>query len=128
MKGIAAWFFGTAVLYVIVGMSIGIDMAMSQNHAQMPTHAHINLIGWVSFALFAFFYHLFPARAQGWLAMTHFAVAQLSFLVLVVGLYIVFSGDPEGGEALAAPASMVYLASMVLFAVIAWPVVTQGRD
>lgn len=40
-------FIKSAVVYIILGMILGIYMAASQNHSQMPTHAHLNLIGWV---------------------------------------------------------------------------------
>jgi predicted membrane channel-forming protein YqfA (hemolysin III family) len=126
MRRIAAWFFGSAVVYGIVGLVLGNYMAISQDHVQMPTHAHIMVIGWVSFALFGLFYQLFPEAAHGWPAMTHLLVAEFSFLALALGLFFIFAGDPATGEALAAPASLIYLASMVLFALIAWPVV-RGR-
>ncbi|MSP52002.1 MAG: hypothetical protein EXQ91_06375 [Alphaproteobacteria bacterium] len=62
MSGLAARFFGSAIVYSTIGLLLGIHMAICENHAQMPTHAHTMLIGWVSFAIFGFFYHAFPAR------------------------------------------------------------------
>lgn len=126
MQGLPARFFGTAVIYGILGMILGNVMAATQDHGQMPTHAHLMLIGWVSFAIFAFFYHQFPARAGTLLAQLHFWIAQASFIVLIVGLYLIFDGNVQAGEKLASTASMAYLASMVLFAVIALPALRRG--
>ena len=39
-------------------------MGITQDYAQMPTHAHLLLIGWVSFALFGLFCHQFPVAAD----------------------------------------------------------------
>lgn len=45
MKGAARLFFILAICYAIAGMALGIHMAASHNHAQMPTHAHIMVAG-----------------------------------------------------------------------------------
>ena len=61
MQGVARNFFTLAIIYAIVGMMLGLSMAMSQDHSQMPTHAHIMVLGWLMSSVFAFFYHLVPA-------------------------------------------------------------------
>jgi len=48
------------VLFVIAGMMWGPVMAISENHATFPAHAHRNLLGRVSLYLFGVFYHLHP--------------------------------------------------------------------
>jgi len=127
MKGLSAWFFGSALVYAILGMALGNVMGASGDHSQMPTHAHLMLIGWVSFAIFGFFYHLFAARAETLLARVHFWLAQATSIVLIVALYLIFSGRPEIGEPVAGMASIGYLLSMVLFALVALPVVRGAR-
>ena len=126
MTGLAARFFGTAIVYAILGMTLGLVMGITQDHAQMPTHAHILLIGWVSFALFGFFYHAFPLAAEGWLAKVHFWLAQVSLVVLVIGLFLIFGGQ-AGAEPVAAVSSSGMLASMVLFGAVALPIVMGQR-
>jgi heme/copper-type cytochrome/quinol oxidase subunit 1 len=127
MSGVSAWFFGSAIVYGILGMVLGNIMGMTQDHGQLPTHAHLLVIGWVSFAIFGLFYHQFPARAGSLLARLHFWLGQASYIVLIVGLYLIFSGNPEAGEPFAGIGSIAYLLSMVLFAVVALPVVTGRR-
>lgn len=123
MTGIAGRFFATALLYAVLGMALGLVMGITQNHAQMPTHAHTLLIGWVSFALYGFFYHLFPAAASTRLASAHFWLAEVSIIVLLAGLFQIFGGHPETGEPFAATGSIGLLASTIVFAILAWPVV-----
>ncbi|RUP00629.1 hypothetical protein [Hyphomicrobium sp.] len=126
MTGIAGRFFATALLYAVLGMALGLVMGITQDHAQMPTHAHTLVVGWVSFALYGFFYHLFPATASTRLASAHFWLAELSILVLLAGLFQIFSGHSATGEPFAAIGSIGLLASTIVFAFIAWPVV-RGR-
>jgi hypothetical protein len=115
MRGIARTFFATAVLYGVLGMALGLDMAMRHNHAELPTHAHIMVVGWLSFAVFAFFYHLFSGAVPHWLALAHVWLAQLSLAVLVIGLWLYYAGQTQY-EPLAAIGSLGYALSFLLFA------------
>ncbi len=126
MTGLAGRFFASAIVYGVLGMTLGLIMGMTQDHAQMPTHAHIVLIGWVGFATYAFFYHTFPSAAASRLAPVHFWLGQASFVTLIAGLFLIFGGRP-GADPLAAVGSMGFLASLVLFGVLAWPAVTGKR-
>jgi hypothetical protein len=59
-RGIAvkASSFPVAVFFVIAGMAWGSAVTISNAHAAMPAHAHLNLLGWVSLFLFGIFYFL----------------------------------------------------------------------
>ena len=127
MQGLSARFFSSAIVYGILGMVLGSVMGASGDHSQFPTHAHVILIGWVSFAIFAFFYHQFPEQAATLLAQAHFWLAQASYIVFMIGLYLIFSGSIGVGEFLTAVGFLAYLLSMVLFGVVALPVVSGGR-
>ena len=118
MQGVARNFFTLAVIYAISGMMLGLSMAMSHDHSQMPTHAHIMVAGWVMSAVFAFFYHLVPAARNSKLATIHFWLAAVSSVGMVVGLYILYGGNPSIEPVLGISA-MAYFAATVLFAFIA---------
>lgn len=126
MKGRAAHFFTSAIVYAIVGMLLGLFMGLTQDHSQRPTHAHLILIGWVTFALIGFFYHLFPTAGASRLATVHFWLAQTSFVALIIGLLLLFSGHPEA-DPIAGVSSMGLLASMLLFGAISLPVIWRGK-
>lgn len=112
MKGIAFWFFAAGIVSVVIGMVWGIAMGISGDHLLSPAHAHLNLLGWVTFAIFAFYYHLVPAAAEGALPRLHFALAVLGLVVIVPG--ITFS-IREASEAVAATGSVISLLSMLCF-------------
>ena len=99
-------------------MVLGNGMGARGDHSQMPTHAHLMLVDWVSFAIFGFFFHPFPERGDTLLARLHFWLAQASYIVFVIALYLIFSGQPDIGEPIAGGASIGLLLSMVLFALL----------
>ncbi len=86
----------------------------------MPVHAHTMVAGWLMSAVFAFFYHLFPAAAAGMLARVHFWLTAVSGIGLLVGLFVLLAGNPAI-EPLVAISSIGFYAGMFLFAFIALP-------
>ncbi|AZO01252.1 hypothetical protein EJ066_05065 [Mesorhizobium sp. M9A.F.Ca.ET.002.03.1.2] len=126
MQKVARNFFTLAVIYALFGMALGLQMAISKDHAQMPTHAHIMVAGWLMSAVFAFFYHLFPAIGQKTLATVHFWLTAISGIGLLIGLYIMLAGNPAI-EPLVATSSMGFYAGLLLFAYIALPVVWKAE-
>lgn len=125
MQGVARLFFTLAIVYAICGMLLGISMAMSHNHVEMPAHAHTMVLGWVMSAIFAYFYHLFPKLGASTLAMVHFWLQAVSGIVLVVSLYFLLAGN-ESIEPVTAVASMGFLAGMLLFAYISLPAIWKA--
>lgn len=123
MTGNAGRFFASAIIYAVLGMMLGLYMGMTEDHSQMPTHAHFLVIGWVTFAIYGFFYHAFPSAVANRLANAHFWLAEISLVILLVGLFGIFGGKPDLGEPLAAVGSIGILLSVILFAFIAWPIV-----
>jgi cbb3-type cytochrome oxidase subunit 1 len=118
MQGVARNFFTLAIIFSVLGMMLGLSMAMSHDHAQMPTHAHIMVLGWVMSSIFAFFYHLVPAARSSRLAIVHFWLSALSSIGLVIGLFLLYGGNPSA-EPIAAICSMGFFAATLLFAFIA---------
>ncbi|HEY3148276.1 MAG TPA: hypothetical protein VGJ75_18100 [Dongiaceae bacterium] len=50
---IPSLFFRTAVLLAIAGIVLGIFMGVNQDFRLAHMHAHLNLLGWVSFFILA---------------------------------------------------------------------------
>jgi hypothetical protein len=98
-------------------MILGIFMAASGDHGQAPTHAHLNLLGWVSMAVFGLVYRAFPTLAKGALPKIHFWIMNVGVIGMIIGLFLMFNGRMEF-EALTAAASMLVLVGMLLFAFI----------
>lgn len=111
MRGVALWFFASAVVYVSLGMIFGLWMSASGDHMLAPAHAHLNLVGWVTMALFGVYYHLVPS-AQGRLATLHFALATIGVWLMAPGIALAILGKTEVPVVIG---SFCTLASMLLF-------------
>ncbi|WP_245307915.1 hypothetical protein [Hoeflea sp. IMCC20628] len=87
-------------------------MAISGDHMLAPAHAHLNLVGWVTMALFGLYYTLTPSAAATGLAKIHLGLAVAGVVVMVPGIAMVLKG---GGDGIAAAGSMLTAASMLVF-------------
>ena len=112
MKRIDLYFLILAVILLIGGVVLGIFMAMHKDYQLAPVHAHVNLVGWVSLAIFGLTYRAFPRLKETRLAGLHFALAAAAGLAMPYALYraIVLQS-----EALAIIASVTFLAAAVVF-------------
>ena len=110
-----AW-FKIAVLYFVAAVALRHHMAKSGNHTMHALHAHINLLGWVSMALFGLMYRQFPAMAGNTLAKVHFWLYNLALPVQMVTLYLFLDGN-AGIEPALGIASMLAGLAIALFAV-----------
>ena len=126
MNKISKRFLLIAVIYGLVGMSVGLHMAIGDDHSQTPTHAHIMVIGWLSFAVFGMFYHMFEETAPKMFSTVHFWLSQLSFLGLVVGLWQLYSGN-AGAEPIAAASATAYAVSFLVFAIVVFQATSKTR-
>jgi hypothetical protein len=123
MPRVSNLFFKTAILFLIVGIGIGISMAITQNHNVIGAHAHINLLGWVTSAIFGFYYALNPIRAQGRLPLIHYGVYTAGVLLMSVSLYLLLLGN-AALEPVVAASSLITLAGVLVFA---WIVFSPAR-
>ena len=96
MRDIAFVFFLAAVLCVTGGMIWGLQMAASNDHSMVGAHAHLNLVGWATMALFAIYYRLTPQAAGGWLPRIHAAAAILGVGIMVPGIALATTGGSPG--------------------------------
>ncbi len=122
MQGVAKNFFVLAIIYGICGLALGLFMGMSGDHVQMPAHAHIMVAGWLMSAVFAFFYHLFPAARASRLAPVHFWLTAISGIGLVTALAFLLAGN-AALEPLVGMFSLGFFVAMLLFAWIALPAI-----
>ncbi len=113
------WFLRIAVLYIIVGVSLGIYMGASGNHALYPLHAHLNLLGWVAMSLFGLFYRIIPAAAETMLAKTHFRIYVPAHFAQMVLLTLVLQGNGALEPVLGLCSILVGVA-FVCFAIVVW--------
>jgi hypothetical protein len=82
-----------SVVYLIIGISLGIAMGASQNFTLRPVHAHVNLLGWTTMALAGLIYSVFPKAGESRLARIHFWLLNLALPVMMLALGLVLFGQ-----------------------------------
>jgi uncharacterized membrane protein len=112
MKRIDIYFLLLATILLICGAVLGIVMGAQENFQLTPVHAHLNLAGWASLALFGLTYRAYPQLAETRLAGLHFVVSATGSVLLPIGIgFAVLRGEPT----LAIVASMLWLLGVLLF-------------
>ena len=117
MKHLPYYFLSVAILQALVGMGLGIFMGITGDYTLAPAHAHNNLLGWVSMAIFGLYYAVAGAVAARRLAAVHFWLALVANLIFPLGIGLVVSGK---GEILSIVGSLLEVLSMLLFGFIVW--------
>ena len=115
---IPSLFFRTAILLAIAGILLGIFMGINQDFRLAHMHAHLNLLGRVSFFIFGGYYALAPHAASGVLPKVHYALCLLGLLVFMSGLTGIALGNDLSLAPLAAIGSLLLLGGFLVFAVI----------
>jgi len=119
MPKVSNYYFRTATLFLIAGIAVGLHMSISQNHDVVGAHAHINLLGWVTSAIFGGYFALNPAKAAGRLALVQYGIYTLGVVVMSASLYLLLKGN-AAMEPIVAVSSMLTFLGVLLFAWIVW--------
>ena len=94
MPRVSAAFFAVAALLLLGGMALGQYMGATENFQLAPVHAHINLLGWVTMALYGTFYALTRGTMSDGLAWTNFVLSTVGVLTMIPTLTMLLtSGD-----------------------------------
>ena len=93
MPRVSELFFRNSYCVLILGIGAGLQMAISGDHGAFPAHAHINLLGWVTSAIFGGYYALNPAKAERRIAMVHYGVYTLGLVIMMPALYLMLQGN-----------------------------------
>jgi peptidoglycan/LPS O-acetylase OafA/YrhL len=125
MPRVSELFFKTAIVFLILGIAAGLQMAISGDHGAFPAHAHINLLGWVTSAIFGGYYALNPAKAERKLAMIHYGLYTLGIVVMLPALYLMLQGGKTALEPVVAGGSLIVAVAVLIFAFVVFSPETQ---
>lgn len=114
MKRVDVYFLLLATVLLICGAVLGIVMGAREDFQLVPVHAHLNLAGWASLALFGLTYRAYPDLGATRLARYHFVTSATASVLLPIGIgFAVLRAQPG----LAIFASMVWLLGVLMFLV-----------
>ncbi|HZC38571.1 MAG TPA: hypothetical protein VE221_07840 [Sphingomicrobium sp.] len=112
MKRVDLYFLLLATVLLVCGASLGIVMGARQDFQLVPVHAHLNLAGWASLALFGLTYRAYPVLGATKLARYHFMVSATASVLLPIGIgFAVLQGSPG----LAIFAALLWLTGVLIF-------------
>jgi len=110
-------FLVLGLLWLLGGMALGEHMGRTQDHGQMPTHAHMMLVGGVLSILWAVIYRVWQVP-QGLIVWIHLIIHQLGAGVMIYALFGLYvGGDPAAMGPLAGVSAIAIIASVVLMIV-----------
>ncbi len=104
-----------AVVYLIVGVSLGIAMGATENFTLRPVHAHLNLLGWTTLALAGLIYSVYPDAGVSRLARIHFWLHNIALPTMMGSLSAFLLGHPQAVPILVA-SEFIAAAGVVVFA------------
>jgi hypothetical protein len=108
--------FILAALAGTIGIILGIHMGITQDFTLAPAHAHLNLLGWVSMALYGLYHRAVDSTSR--LAWAQVTMAGLGFPAMSGGLAVYLATGSEAVMPLVIIGSLATLLGMVLFLII----------
>ena len=114
MKNVDLKFLLLAAIMLTAGVGLGIRMGIVHDFSLAPVHAHINLVGWASLALFGIVYRLYPQMARSRLAGLHFILAAPAAVMFPIGIALSILAERP---LVAIVASLFWMTGVLLFLV-----------
>ena len=107
-----------AFAYAVLGMALGVYMAIAQNFRQMGTHTHIMLVGFVISFAYALCHRLWLSNAGSKFAAVQFYIHQAATIVLLAGLFLLYGGFVPAervGPVLGTGSIFVFVGMLLMF-------------
>jgi hypothetical protein len=114
MNRIDLYFLLLAAILLIAGVVMGIYMAAAHDYQLTPVHAHINLVGWASLAIYGLAYRAYPGMKARRIARWHFGLAASAAVLMGPGIALAVLHQIEP---LAIGSAFLWLAGAALFLV-----------
>lgn len=115
--GLDKRFLVWALSFAAAGLALGIYMAASNNHAELVTHAHILLIGFLLSLVYGIIHKLWLDKPNRTVANIQFVVHQAAAVTVSVGLFLIFANmvpEPKLAPVLAMASVGVLLAMLLM--------------
>jgi len=108
----ATAFQRTGMVFLLVGLCLGMRMGMTEDFSLTPVHTHLNLAGGVLMFVAGLFYAQRPEIPR-WAVTLHYWLHLVGGLLLVAGIYGAVTHAPWYGPVVGAGAVGVLLAMLV---------------
>ncbi len=105
-----------ASLYMMIGLGMGLFMAISKDFVLASVHAHVTLLGWATMAITGIVYAVFPQCGETRLSALHFWMHNIGLPVMMVSLAL-YSYGHTGAEKVIGVGSILVLFALAAFTV-----------
>lgn len=112
------------ILYLLIGMSMGVYMGATKDFSMRPVHAHVNLLGWTLLGLSGLVFHVFPQLEQSVLAKVYFWLYNFSVPLTLVCLFLFLNGNTAIDPILGLGSVLITVSAACL----AWLLLTKLPD
>ncbi len=123
-KNIGGRFVKIGLIFLVLGILLGVVMHHQHTRALVPLHAHITLVGGFLMIIFGLIYRVFPATAKSKLAEWHFWMFAFSSLSLSAFASLEMSrsrtfddANEHGASMMVAILGLIFLTSLILFVI-----------
>ena len=103
-----------ASLYLLVGLVLGLAMAIARDFSLMSVHSHMLLLGWATLAITGVVYLVLPRCAGSRLAAAHFWLHNLGLPVMMASLAAETRGESRA-QPLIGVGSILVIVGLSLF-------------
>lgn len=128
MRDIDRIFILTGALFAVFGLCLGLWMVAVNNFAYSKIHAHVNLLGWVTLAIYGIVYKLYPAMKNSPFALSHLVCSIAGVIFMNLGWWMFLQNILVGTKTLVIifrGGSALGIIGVVLFLIIFW---LDGKD
>ena len=128
MQNIDRIFILSGALFAVFGLCLGLWMVAANNFIYSKIHAHVNLLGWVTLAIYGIVYRLYPAMKDCPLALPHLICSVAGVIFMNLGWWMFLQNILVGTKLLVIifrGGSALGILGVVLFLVIFW---LKGKD
>lgn len=78
-----------AVIYLIFGIAVGLFMSATLELRWGSAHAHVNLVGFATTAIFGVIYSVYPGAANNSMGRSHFWLHNLGIPIFLLSAFLV---------------------------------------
>jgi len=109
-----------SLVYLLIGLAIGVYMGATQVYGLRPIHVHVNLLGWALAAVAGLTYCFLPQAGDSKWGKAHFWLHQIGVPVMLISLYFVlmertaFVPGLLVGEVLVVGSVICYLVNLIV--------------
>lgn len=107
-------FVGTAFVWLMLGMFLGLYIGVTQSNEFLPVHITMLLPGFVVLAVYGAVYRLWPEMKNSGLAKVQFWLASLGVLGQVAGAYTFMRSGGEDTMLIAGASVMAILGGLLM--------------